>query len=46
MGVGFSEQSLRWREWNHLVRRDECEFAGDLDVVRVAWGRGSTALSR
>ena len=37
---------MRWREWNHLFKRVACVFPRDLDVVRIAWSRGSSAHRR
>lgn len=36
---------LRWQDWYHLSKRDVDVFAGDVDVVTVAWSRVSPAHS-
>lgn len=45
-GGDLLTQSLRWRQWNQLVKRDVYTYTEELDVVMVAWSRSTKAQSR
>lgn len=42
-GEGTSRQSLRWRQWNQLVKRHVYTYTEELDVVTAAWSRRTKA---